>query len=396
MIQVKSLVAVLVFAIGLKFVESRERTSPEFLRTCYYSIPDAQDESSLQVKMLDGSICTHIILGFAKIDTTNLTIAPTRPEDLLVYQELLSWGRAYHPNLKIMLSIGGGDADSGFHEACLTQNSRSKLIESIIQMLHEFDFDGLDIDWEFPGWSKHDMDPDNFVSLLYELRKAFSDHSSESKRKATLLLSVAVSASQNIITVSYNATAINDTVDFVNLMTYDFHDYSTMFPFVGFNAPLYKRSGEEGFLSTLNVYWAASYWNDIGVGKDKIMIGIPTYTHNYRLSSTKFVAVGSPAVGREPEFTYFQICDFLSNVSTTSYVFDQEAKVPYAFNTDLLWSSFEDTKSVYFKAAFIRDQGYGGSMIFNLNSDDYSFKCSLSKRFVLSNLVKDVLTRKVY
>ena len=59
---------------------------------------------------------------------------------------------------------------------------------------------------------------------------------------------------------------------------------------------------------------------------------------------------------------------------------------------DLLWSSFDDAKSVYLKAKFIRDEGYGGSMFFDLNSDDFTFKCSLNKRFVLQSIISDVLT----
>ena len=103
----------------------------------------------------------------------------------------------------------------------------------------------------------YDVDRDNFVLLLQELREAFKKHADIQRRKQRLLLSVAVSASQNIITVAYNASALQSTVDFINLMSYDFHDFSIYFPFVGYNAPLFKRSNEAGLLSTLNVKWSA-------------------------------------------------------------------------------------------------------------------------------------------
>ena len=338
------------------------------------------DENKLTVSMLDGSICTHIIVGFASIDEKTLTLIPSRPEDVYVYQELSDWRRIMHPNLKIMLSVGGGSNTKGFHESCLSYESRSRLIQSILTIIERYDFDGLDIDWEFPAWSQFDVDRDNFGSLLRELRSVFLK-----------TLSVAVSASETIISVSYNASVLKETVDFVNLMSYDFHDYSPLFPFVEFNAPLFRRSKEDGLLSTLNVNWSAFYWTSLGMPKNKIVVGIPSYSHNYKLLSNESVRVGSPALREEEEFTYSQVCHFLSSLDT-AYIFEEEAKVPYAFNRQLLWSSFEDVKSVSLKAKYIRDYAFKGAMLFDLNCDDFVFKCSLRKRFVLQSIISDILT----
>lgn len=356
-----------------------------FLRVCYYTIDNnPKSPTFLPVKIINGTLCTHLIIGFASVIDGVLVANETT-----TYKEVISHRDKKYPSLKVMLSVGGGLNDGGFHEAVSTNDSRSRFVQSILDTLDKFKFDGLDIDWEFPAWSKYDMDRDNFIEFLRHLRTKIELKPRTNDEK--YLLSVAVSPSFTIINVSYNITAMEPLVDFINLMSYDFHDYSSVFPIVEYNAPLYRRSSESGFLSTFNTAWAAAYWNNSGVPREKLMIGIPSYTHNYILFSKNTVTPGSPAVGDGGEFTYSQVCDFLANVST-SYTFDQEAKVPFAYN-DQLWSSFEDRKSTFFKAIFIRNNGYGGSMLYNLNNDDYQFKCVMTHRFVLQTVIYDVLTK---
>lgn len=45
----------------------------------------------------------------------------------------------------------------------------------------------------------------------------------------------------------------NRFVDFVNLMSYDFHYYRPDKPYTGHHAPLYPRSTDNAYFSTLNV-----------------------------------------------------------------------------------------------------------------------------------------------
>jgi len=376
--------------------ETNETNGPTepFLRVCYFSLEeDTVHKSFYPISVLDGNLCSHIILGFASIDPTSLTVVPGRPIDPEIYIRISFWKRTMFPSLKLMISLGGGGNTVGFHEACLTKESRSKLIGSITQLMVNYNFDGIDLDWEFPAWSVYDVDRDNFALLLRGIRERFDSIKTETGRE--LILSIAVSASLNIITVSYDINAINSTVDFINLMSYDYHSFSNIFPFVEFNAPLFRRESEEGLLSTFNVNWSSWYWTSVlGIPKRKLVIGIPSFSHNFWLISNSSTGPGSPSSGDAGEFTFSQVCDFLSKPSS-AYVFDKQAGVPYAYDNHLLWSSFDDSKSIYLKAVFIRDRGFGGSMLYDLNSDDYRFKCSLNKRFVLQNIIKDVLTGKM-
>lgn len=261
----------------------------------------------------------------------------------------------------------------------------SSFIQSVLDIMDEYSFDGLDIDWEFPAWQKHPEDKDRFIYLLRDLYAVFKS----GDRAGELQLSVAVAPAYTIIVSSYDIVEMHKYVDFINLMSYDFHDYSNIFPFTAYNAPLYKRSLEQGYLATLNTNWSALYWNQWGMSRDKIMVGIPTYSHSYVLADPDQSLPGSPATGTADEFTFSQVCDFLAQKGT-QYVFDNEAMVPYA-HRGLLWISFDDRKSVTAKANWIKDHDFGGAMTYDLNCDDFINSCNSTLTFPLHQIIYNIL-----
>ena len=64
-------------------------------------------------------------------------------------------------------------------------------------------------------------DKKNFASLLHELRESFNNVNTQRR----LLLTAAVSAGKNTIDQAYDVTAMAQTLDFINVMTYDYHGW---------------------------------------------------------------------------------------------------------------------------------------------------------------------------
>lgn len=87
-------------------------------------------------------------------------------------------------------------------------------------VLETYQLDGIDFDWEFPSSDSKI----HFSQLLYEIRRAFTDK---------YLLSLAVAAPEGIAYFAYNFNILNQYCDYINIMTYDFHFYSTSSPFTG-------------------------------------------------------------------------------------------------------------------------------------------------------------------
>lgn len=188
------------------------------------------------------------------------------------------------------------------------------------------------------------------------------------------MLSAAVAAQYTIIERSYAIPELMRSVDFINLMTYDYYIFHWYWPFVGHNSPLFARPLDFGLFATFNTEWSANYWNEKGAHKTKIVVGIPTYGRSFRLAFRWITIPGTLVVSGSDDMSYSRICEELKDNGTTA-VMDSRARVPYAYKTNT-WYTFESEMSAAEKAKWIRDNGFGGLMTFSLNADDYRSKCS--------------------
>lgn len=115
-------------------------------------------------------------------------------------------------SLKVLLSVGGWGS-SRFSEMAQTDSTRIAFAADCKRVIDQFDLDGIDIDWEYPGIGTAGVsfspeDTDNFSLLMKDVRHAIG------KDK---LLTIATQAGAKY----YNLRAVEPYVDYVNIMTYD-------------------------------------------------------------------------------------------------------------------------------------------------------------------------------
>lgn len=82
--------------------------------------------------------------------------------------------KAKNPQLKVLLSVGGWEAE-GFSDAALSAASRATFAGSVVALLREHSLDGVDLDWEYPGQGvagikSRPQDRQNFTALLQTMR----------------------------------------------------------------------------------------------------------------------------------------------------------------------------------------------------------------------------------
>lgn len=166
-----------------------------------------------------------------------------------------------------------------------------------------------------------------------------------------LLLTAAVPASFEAIAAGYDVPEISKYLDFINVMTYDFHGQWERQ--VGHNSPLFPLDSTTGHQKKLTVDFSAREWIKQGAPAEKLLIGMPTYGRSFNLVNTTQFDIGAAASGggvagkftNEAGFlSYYEVCNFLTMPNTT-LVWDSEQQVPFAYRGDQ-WVGFDDERSL--------------------------------------------------
>ncbi len=282
-----------------------------------------------------------------------------------------------YPHLKVMISIGGWNGSAQFSDIALTEESRQAFAQSCVELYFQKYpgvFDGIDLDWEYPvSGGREDGRPEdkhNFTLLLAELRRQL-DTQGTADGKQYLLTIAAPAGPANY--ANYELDHIHQYLDFINVMTYDFHGTWEMT--TNFNAPLYKSSTDPSAdPAHFNTDAAMQAYLAAGIPASKLVMGIPFYGRgwqgapdvNYGLYQT---ATG-PAKGTwEPGvFDYADIAK--RYLPTYTRYWQDEAKVPWLYDPATgIMITYEDPESVGLKADYVKAQSLGGVMLWELSND---------------------------
>jgi chitinase len=320
---------------------------------------------------LPGNMLTHVIYAFSNIDPKLHTCAyGAESVDQYHFKSLRQLKQKY-PHLKVLIAIGGATRSKEFSDMAATEKARQKFVQSCIDLYlgtHSDVFDGIDMDWEFPGVGdgSRPEDKQNFTLLMKEFRRQLDELGEQKQR--SYLLTAAVPAGQWLVQ-NYELKELSPLLDWFNLMTYDFS--GAWSKETNFTAPLY-RAKDDPFPAN-NVDAAVQAYLKAGVLPHKITLGMPFYGRGW-------TTVGKDNNGLYRElargkisgtaFTYRNLIDNYIGQNDYKRFWSYGAKVPWLFNaTERVFITYEDPESIGYKADYLMEHYLGGAMIWHLSSD---------------------------
>jgi chitinase len=315
--------------------------------------------------------------------------------------------KAKHPNLKILLSLGGWTYSKYFSDAAATAASRQKLVGSCIDMFIKGNvpasggfggpgtaagiFDGFDIDWEYPGSTGGHLgnhvspnDTADYTALLAEFRGELDTQGAADGK--TYDLTAALPAGQDKID-KIETDQIAQYLTFGDVMTYDMHGgFETTGP-TNFADPLYQSPndpsspvapGTEKYSTDAAIRaWTQgdpAYGITGGFPADKLTLGIPFYYRGWTgvpagsdhglYQTASAPAPGAADSGNVPGIQmYKELSGVVGNPADTFW--DPLSESAYFYDGTNWWTG-ESAQSIQARTDYVHCNGLAGTMMFSM------------------------------
>ncbi|KAG2206558.1 glycoside hydrolase superfamily [Mucor mucedo] len=342
-----------------------------------------------EVSSIDFSKYTHIHYAFAIMtnDTVPLWADPANTETQL--PALVS--AAHKAGCKVLISVGGWSGSITFSTMASSASTRKKFIQWNLDQIKQYNTDGVDIDWEYPGKQgagcnvvDADSDVDNYLTLLTELRAALDND---------MELSIAGYVSGFSGGSDGAMKSIGQAVTRVNLMTYDIN--GAWNPQTGPNSPLESPNGGVSFTSAIDS------WTSAGVPANKLTGGLAFYGRSTTAeedmskgSMYQDQVTGDPPKGDSFDASYQDpycskdpggltgiwrfgnlISEGVLSTPTTAKApwirnWDNDSSTPWLFNpTTKVFISYDDPLSIAAKVKQAKTSGLAGVMVWSVDED---------------------------
>lgn len=294
------------------------------------------------------------------------------------YGQMMALKKA-HPGLKILPSIGGWTLSDPFFRMHDNQ-IRARFVSSVKEFLQTWKFfDGVDIDWEFPGGGGENpalgnpqVDKETYTLLMHDLRAMLNELSAQTGRTYELTSAIGAGTAK-IANVDYNAA--QKYMDYIFLMSYDFYGSWSMTD-LGHQTGVYAPTWKPNSVTTdgsVNAMLAQ------GVQPGKIVVGAAMYgrgwtgVHGYT-GNNPFTGTATGAIPGSWEpgiIDYRDIVNKYKGQPGWEYQYDATAEAPYLFNKSSgTLITYDDARSVQAKGKYVLNKNLGGLFAWSLESDN--------------------------
>ncbi|RKU40671.1 hypothetical protein DL546_003055 [Coniochaeta pulveracea] len=291
--------------------------------------------------------------------------------------KLTTDAKLYNSQLQVFISVGGWTfSDNGtvtqplLSEISSTEANRQKFADNVVKFCNKWGFDGLDIDWEYPGAPDRGGKPedtDNYTRLMKTLRQTFNG----SPRRLGLSFTI---PSSYWYLKWFDLPGLLKYADWTNLMSYDLHGTWDR------NNPIGAIA--QGHTNLTEIKLAAQLLWRVGVKPEQVALGYGFYGRSFELSNPSCTTPGCPFSGGGREgpcsktsgiLMSYEIQAVLKQVPNLKPVWDKTAAVKYLVFDKNQWISYDDKDTFGQKIDWANSVGFGGALIWAADTDDDKF-----------------------
>ncbi|KAJ2232187.1 hypothetical protein H4R99_003147 [Coemansia sp. RSA 1722] len=302
-------------------------------------------------------------------------------------------------NAKVLFSVGGWSYSRYFSAVMSDSTKQDKFVAGIEGFIDEYELDGIDIDWEFPGrlglscnTIDEANDTPNFLKFIQKLRTSLDDKYGKGKKLITMAVRV---QPFDINGVPSDVTEFGKLVDFANIMAYDINGGWSKT--TGPNAPLNNESGKGDAFS---VATAIDEWTGKGWPANKLTLGIAFYgrstspTVDMTLDpDNQYQSQSLPVPNGDNEdapwsdscgtsavlsgtwrWVHLRDQGILTKPNTAASPWirkvDPISQTPWLYNPDTKrFISYDDVDSIKAKVDYAASKGLAGTMVWSMDMD---------------------------
>jgi len=283
----------------------------------------------------------------------------TNPEETLI--EL-----AHRQGVKVILSIGGWEHSGNFPQVSANPLKRATFAHECVQHIKNYGFDGIDIDWEFPGYVRHNgtlQDKENFTLLLQTVKDSLQSLGKKTGKEYQLSASLPAAAGHLPDIEVDKITAI---LDYLNIMTYDL--FGPWGKISNHNSALFAPQQGDSARCLDGAF--KLYHQQHSVPAEKINLGAAFYGHSYANCMeiySEHQGADTALFREEDGINYSQIAEHSREFERR---WDAKAQAPYLVSAaHKILVSFDDEESIARKADYALRNNARGLILWPLMGD---------------------------
>jgi chitinase len=268
--------------------------------------------------------------------------------------------KAHLAGVKVLLSLGGWGWDRQFASIVSHPEAEERYVKSVLAVVNEFDYDGIDLDWEYPDT---EAEVTGFERLVRRFRKQLDEIGAAKGRP----MIVTMAASANPGTLKWlGKDFLLETMDWINVMTYDFTGNWTSY--AGHHSPLFASSKQPAGPKRSTAQAMEYLIKERGLPADRLAVGIPLYGRGFAVAEP-YASTKNAAKTGIPKGDYSNL-HRLAHEKGWTRTWDNETKNPWLIGPDhKVVIGYDDAESVALKTEWAMKQGFRGVFFWQIGAD---------------------------